>query len=328
MSQMKLFFTIDTEVYPINQGWEIRGLADDVSRDIYGDTSEGAFGVAYQLRVFERYGLRAVFFVEGLHASCPSVGLGPLTDLVQLIRSHDQEIQLHVHPEWLPYARGVSVEDRGYVLTSYNEHEQRELIETAADNLVRAGAPTPSAFRAGDFAANRDTLRALSKLGFRFDTSYNYPYLGSTCKIDLERALWQPAQFDGIWEFPVSCYSDYPKHYRHCELGACSVGEFRASLNSAVENCWDSYVLVSHSFEMIANRRSARRVRPKRRVVKRFEELCRLLSSISTTVQTSHFNDLEPTTPKLDLPIKGNLVHYVWRNIQQAMEIIEARFAS
>src|SRR3546814_9494722 len=41
----------------------------------------------------------------------------------------------------------------------------------AADMLVRAGAPEPVAFRAGNFGANDDTLRALDALGFLFDSS-------------------------------------------------------------------------------------------------------------------------------------------------------------
>lgn len=327
MSHIDFLFTIDTEVYPINVDWRADCLARDVDRDFYGQTAKGAFGVAYQLEVFARYGIKAVFFVEGLHASCTTAGIGPLTSLVQLIQSYGQEVQLHLHPEWIPFSDGLSVPNRGHLLTFYSEDEQCKLIETAANNLVRAGATAPIAFRAGDYAANLDTLKALSRLGFRFDTSYNYPYLHSTCKIDLDRTLWQAANVEGVWEIPVSCYKDYPGHYRHCQLAACSVGEINASLKHALQNSWKAYVLVSHSFEMINNRRSAAPVGPKWRVVKRFENLCKLLSSLSlsNSVSTCGFADLQPSSLPDSRPIGGNLAHYSWRNIEQAIEVIRAR---
>lgn len=329
VSHIDFLFTIDTEVYPINRDWRADNLARDVDRDIYGETAKGAFGVAYQLEVFAKYGIKAVFFVEGLHASCTAVGIEPLTKLVQLIQSYGQEVQLHLHPEWVPLSSGLSVPDRGHLLTFYNQDEQCKLIETAANNLLKAGATAPIAFRAGDYAANLDTLKALARVGFQFDTSYNFPYLHSTCKIEQDRTLWQAANIHDVWEFPVSCYRDYPGHFRHCELAACSVGEIDASLKSALDNLWSTYVFVSHSFELINNRRSPAPVGPKWRVVRRFENLCKLLSSLARkgTVTTRGFADLQPTPLPDAGPIAGSLTHYAWRNIEQAMEVIRARTA-
>ena len=327
---MNFLFTIDTEVYPIHPDWRSDALARDIDRDIYGKTARGEFGVAYQLEVFARHGVKAVFFVEGLQASCPDVGMGPLTKLVEQIQSGGHEVQLHLHPEWVPLSKGLSVPDRGYLLTSYPQDEQQELIQTAAANLVRAGAPQPIAFRAGDYAANNDTLNALARLGFRYDTSYNYPYLGSTCGIIADSILWQPASVEGLVEVPVSCYQDRPGHYRHCQLGACSLGEIEATVGSALRNSWESYVLVSHSFELINNRwAGGRPVGPRRRVVRRFEGLCRRLESLasSASVRTCGFRDLEPLSLQESGPIKGNLAHYALRNVEQAIEVIRARLA-
>jgi hypothetical protein len=324
---MNFLFTIDTEVYPIHTDWQSDALARDIDRDIYGKTVQGEFGLAYQLDVFARYGIKAVFFVEGLHASCPEVGIGPLTRMVELIQSHGHEVQLHLHPEWIPMSEGLSVPDRGYLLTSYSEDEQLELIRTAADNLVKAGAPAPIAFRAGDYAANLDTLRALSRLGFRYDSSFNYIYLGSTCGIRLAEIPWQPRRVEGLTEVPISCFQDRPGHYRHCELGACSLGEITATLTNALRGSWEAYVLVSHSFELINNRWTGRTVGPRRRVVRRLEKLCEHLAALSSlgTVSTCGFADLGPIPPPGAQPIRGHLAHYAWRNIEQGIEIIRAR---
>jgi hypothetical protein len=324
---MNFLFTIDTEVYPIHSDWRSDALARDIDRDFYGRVAQGEFGVGYQLEVFARHGVKAVFFVGGLHASCPEVGMGPLTKLVELIQSGGHEVQLHLHPEWVPLSKGLSVPDRGYLLTSYTQDEQQELIQTAAANLVRAGAPQPIAFRAGDYAANNDTLNALARLGFRYDTSYNYPYLGSTCGITSDSILWQPASLEGLVEVPVSCYQDRPGHYRHCQLGACSLGEISATLKSARLNSWETYVLVSHSFELINNRRTRRPVGPRRLVVRRFEKLCEHLAALSSsgTVSTCGFADLGTFSLAEAQPIKGHLAHYAWRKVEQGIEIIRAR---
>ena len=322
---LNVLISIDTEVYPINKEWRSENLADDIRRDIYGDTPKGSFGVSYQLDVFRRNGIKAVFFVEGLHASCSWVGISPLRDLVQLIYSYDQEVQLHLHPEWVPYLPDMPVPDRGYLLTSYSEDEQYRLINIAANNLVSAGAKRPIAFRAGDYAANRNTLRALKRAGFRYDTSYNFPYLDSTCGIDCE-PLWQPAQLEpGIWEVPVSCFEDRRGHFRHCQICACSAAEIRGSILQAAHHSWQTYVLVSHSFEMISNRRSTRRTWPRWQVIKRFETECDWLARNRSLAVTSHFTDLDLSISGAVSPMRGRARETIWRNIEQAADRIRSR---
>jgi hypothetical protein len=322
---LNVLITIDTEVYPINEDWRAKGLSDDIRRDIYGETPRGSYGVAYQLDVFARHRTKAVFFVEGLHASCNWVGMSPLRDLVQMIYSYGQEVQLHLHPEWVPHLPDTPIQDRGYLLTSYNEDEQYRLIDIATNNLVKAGAKPPDAFRAGDYAANLDTLRALKRAGFRYDTSYNLPYLGKTCGIECE-PLWQPARLEpGIWEVPVSCFEDRMGHFRHCELCACSAAEIRTSIQQAAENSWQTYVMVSHSFEMIGNRRSTRPPWPRRQVIKRFEAECEWLDHNRSIAETAHFSDLELASSGAVTPLHGRLGSMIWRNLEQAADWASTR---
>ncbi len=319
---LSVLISIDTEVYPLNEGWQSRNLADDIRRDIYGDTAKGSFGVPYQLEVFRRNRIKAVFFVEALHASCNWVGLSPLRDLVELIYSYEQEVQLHLHPEWVPHLPNKAVQDHGYLLTSYNEEEQYRLIDMAANNLVSAGAKPPMAFRAGDYAANRNTLRALKRAGFRYDSSYNYPYLGSTCALDCG-PLWQPALLEPeLWEVPVSCFEDWKGHFRHCQICACSEAEIRESVMQAARNSWQTYVLVSHSFEMISNRRSNRSTWPKWQVIRRFEAECEWLSHNRFSAATAHFSDLDLKTSGEVSPLRGHASNTIRRNVEQAADRI------
>jgi peptidoglycan/xylan/chitin deacetylase (PgdA/CDA1 family) len=323
---LNVLITIDTEVYPLDKDWRTDRLAKDIRRDIYGDTQRGSYGVLYQLDVFRRHGIKAVFFVEGLHASCSSVGISPLTELVHLIYSYGQEVQLHLHPEWVPYMSGVPVPDRGYLLTSYGEDEQYRLIDIAAQNLVKAGAKPPDTFRAGDYAANQNTLRALTRAGFRYDTSYNFPYLGGKCAIESEEPLWQPARLEpGIWEVPVSCFEDRKGHFRHCQLCACSSGEIKNSIRQASENSWQTYVMVSHSFEMLHNRRSTRPTWPRWQVIKRFEEECEWLANNPSVAVTSHFSDLNLVVSAGVSPLRGRAGEMIRRNFEQAADRITSR---
>lgn len=323
---LNVLITIDTEVYPVSDDWKVTRLESDWRRDICGETARGSFGVPYQLEVFARNGIKAVFFVEGLHASSPWVGISPLRDLVQTIYAHGQEVQLHLHPEWVPHVADNPLQDRGYLLTSYGEEEQYRLLQIATENLVKAGAKRPTAFRAGDYAANNDTLRALTRAGFQYDTSYNIPYLGGTCGIECQR-LWQPARLEpGIWEVPVSCFQARKGHYRHCQICACSAEEIKNSILQAVEARWQTYVLVSHSFEMISNRRSNRPTWPRWQVIKRFEAECEWLSGQTASVLTSHFADLDLTSAQTAEPIQGRRTDILWRNMEQVADRITSRF--
>jgi hypothetical protein len=321
-----ILLTIDTEVYPLESNWQKDCLKADIGRDIYGRTPLGDWGLAYQLELLRRHNLSAVFFVEGLFAGCSAVGLGPLRQIVDLIYSYGQDIQLHLHPEWIPYLSNCPLSFRGDLLTCYSENEQLRLIEMAGNNLQKAGARAPVAFRAGDYAANEGTLNALSRLGFRFDSSFDYPYLRSTCGLSSLGPTWHASPAHGLWEVPVSCFADWPGHYRHCQLGACSTGELSHAIHSAVAAGWNVLTLVSHSFELITNRRSSRPVVARPLAIRRFEELCRLLVACEPDAKTTHFGDLTLTQREVG-PIYGSVIRTARRFLEQLESHVHARFA-
>ena len=66
--------------------------------------------------------------------------------------------------------------------TAYSEDEQVALLETAIENLLKAGGASPMAFRAGDYAANNATLRALRRVGLLVSG-------GGLAKIDTKELL-------------------------------------------------------------------------------------------------------------------------------------------
>jgi hypothetical protein len=318
---LRVFLTIDTEVYPISPNWKNSALKEDVQRDIYGITASGEYGLRYQLKFLTSLDLRAVCFVEALFASSPFVGTEPLRAIVDDIRSSGHDTQLHLHPEWTPHIPSLSHIPAVPMAELTAEH-QRELFRVGVSNLRHAGAEAPCAFRAGDYAANLDTLKTASESGMIFDSSYNYCYRDSTCKIAKgDGPLFQPCHVAEVCEVPVSFFEDRPGHYRHAQVCAASSREMLGALEQAWENGWSSFVIVSHSFEFIKDRRSGSAPSERLMVRKRFERLCRFLAENRNRFQTCVFSGLEPSDIVIQQPtgpLKSGMVRTLLRYAEQA----------
>jgi hypothetical protein len=299
---VNVFITVDTEVWPRHDGWRDDRLARDIARDIHGVTPEGEVGIGYQMDVLDAHGLKGVYFLESLFAC--AVGIEPLRAIVSQIQGRGHDVQLHIHTEWLNWVPEPVVPDRrGQNMKDFTEDQQALLIAKAAENLRAAGATELCAFRAGNYGANFDTLRALRRNGFRFDSSHNTCYLDAACGMRTDGLLLQPAVIEGVHEYPVSFFRDYPGHFRHAQLCAVSFPEMRAALLDAWRSGWRSFVIVSHGFEMLRRRKqTARPPLPDRVVIRRYEDLCKFLSDNSDTFQTATFRAEAAAAPAASAP--------------------------
>jgi hypothetical protein len=293
---LDVYITVDTEVSTYGPRWQASAIEEDVERDIYGATPEGRFGIEYQIEMLNRHGLKAVFFVEALFADV--AGPEPLARMVRVIREGGHDVQLHLHTEWLenmspetsplPGRTGANMHD-------FSEEEQLRLLARGVENLKRCGAEKVNAFRAGNYGANWDTLRAMARAGLLFDSSYNECYLDGTCAMRGSQLLRQPLYTCGVHEFPVSIYRDYPGHFRHAQICACSSQEMEHALQTAWKQGWTSFVIVSHSFELIRRaRQSGERSAVDPVVTARFERLCRFLAARRDRFRTATFAELSP----------------------------------
>lgn len=323
---LNVLFTIDTEVWPRRPDWRARGLADDLERDVYGATPQGRFGATFQSELLRSHGLRAVFFVEALFAC--EVGLAPLRELIAPLQRDGHEVQLHLHSEWLRWLTISPLPGRvAQNVADLDLDAQVTLIRHGLQNLRAAGATDVCAFRAGNYGANFDTLRALARLGVRYDTSYDYPSLPGDCALHLPEMLVQPAKLEGVEELPIGCFRDYPGHYRHAQLSACSTGELTRALEEAWRRGWDTFVLVSHSFELLRNCKVPNgTVRPDTVVLRRFERLCAYLEQNRDRFETVGFRQLRerpatapPYQPPLQPRLPTTLVHTARRYAEQAV---------
>lgn len=319
---LNVLITVDTEFWPDRKSLSDASVRQSLDRDIFGATEIGQFGITHQAELLKRWGLKAVFMVESLHASI--LGTGPLTQIVRALQQSGQEVQLHAHPEWLRHGAAGLPEYRGSGMWFYSIQEQSRIVRAAAQHLRDVGVRDLCAFRAGGFRANWDTLTALAENDIRFDTSHNAAWMGEDCRMFSDELLLQPRRFDGIYEFPVTFFHDWPRHRRHLELCACSSDEMRAVLMEAWRRQWHSVVIVMHSFEMLKRiRRPGQLSGVERYTMRRFQWLCRFLAGHRDKFRTVGFGDIDvasvPPHPPSPRPLRSSVLLTMGRMAEQAL---------
>ncbi len=280
---LKVLLTVDTELWPRTPNWPERSLAcphpdleEDYERCILGRTPLGDYGLRFILETLRQYDLEGVFFVESLFAS--SVGRTLLERTVQLIHGYRQEIQLHVHTEWLTETIACNLPKRyRQNLRDFNANEQSAIIGHALENLRAAGVPEPLALRAGNMGGNRDTLRAARDAGLVLDMSFD-PSQPVTRRM-LKELRDLPPNATECQTIPLSYVEDYPDHYRPAQITALSFNELRHALLEAARQQKPEFVVLLHSFEFIDSRRKGpEQLRPHSLNISRWQKLCEFLS--------------------------------------------------
>ena len=312
-----ILITIDTE---LSAGLHGRGASaeENFAQTILGRVPGGERGIAYQIAEFAAHELKAVFFVEALSAG--AVGLDMLKRTIDPILSSGHEVQLHAHTEWLHWLPSDPVDGRrGACMADFSLADQRRVLELGIENLTKAGAPRPIAFRAGNYGANNDTLRALASLGVVYDTSYNFSYLGDPCAILADRHLQAPVRLDGVIEVPITDFIDRPDHFRPAQLCAISKREMQHVIGSAIAQRRQTAVVVSHSFELI----NRARTRANRIVVDRFRQFCESVGEMSERAKTCGFEGLDPaslTSQRAEpAPLQSGMARTLARMAEQAI---------
>ncbi|RJG57808.1 hypothetical protein D0Z70_00860 [Sphingobium terrigena] len=280
-----LLITVDTE---LSSSLQQRGISleENVRRSIWAEAQGQAHGIGWQMDMLDRYGLKGVFFLDPLPALVH--GADFLNPIVAAIVERGHEVQMHIHTEWLAWAKQSPVEGRqGRNIGDFMLADQIVLLGLAKGLLEQAGAPAITAFRAGNFGANDDTLRALAEIGVAWDSSVNPAYLDRDCHISADPGEIGATRLHGITELPVSGISDRPGSFRPAQICAMSAAEMRAGLRHAAREGHDAFVVVTHSFEMLSRDRQ----RANGAVKARFVALCREAARLSQ-VSSAGFHDL------------------------------------
>lgn len=288
---MNVFLTFDIEVWC--NGWNDldKKFPGAFARYVYGRSKYGDYALPQTLAILNQHGLKGVFFVEPLFAT--RFGTQHLEIIVKMIRDAGQEVQLHLHPEWTDEALEPIIEDcatKRQHLTYYTLDEQTTLIGHCKRMLEAAGSGPIKAFRAGSYAANRDTFEALRRNHIYIDTSLNRCFDISAPDLRGTYSFDSAFESQGVSAYPVTVMRDGFNKSRPIQIGACGFSEMRDALWSANRLGSKSFVFVSHNFEMLKTDRSE----PDWIVVKRFERLCGFLAKHPDIFKVRGFdNDLQ-----------------------------------
>ncbi|MFH2002364.1 MAG: hypothetical protein ABIK28_22015, partial [Planctomycetota bacterium] len=309
------FLATDVEIWPRKGPLSGRAFREEFDRFIYGRTPKGDFGLPFQLEMLKEYDLKGVFLVDALFASV--FGVEYLREITDLILDAKQEVQLHIHTEWVEKCDNLlGAGKRGRNIRDFSLDDQERIICEALDNMRACGLDSLRAFRAGNFGANWDTLRALGRNDILYDTSYNIPYLGTTCDLATEPPLCQPRKYGKVFEFPISFFEQGTGSYRHVQVGSCSYSELSCMLMQAWEKGWHSFQILCHNFECL----NKAKTQPDPIVVRRYEKLCGFFADHRDRFLTSWFADLVPDEIPVDIDtdvLKSNLFRTALRYGEQ-----------
>lgn len=291
---MLAFLTIDTEyssrmVEEFGRDCRVENFASAIA----GKTVNGDYGLDYKLGQFSRYDHRGVWFVDPMPALL--WGVAAIEDVVAPILERGNDVQLHLHTEWLGLAAADHPLNRklghavGRNIKDFNFDQQCTLIDWARDILVRAGAAPAVAFRAGNYGASDTTLRALAACGIAYDTSHTPGIKQGDCAISLGQDDRVPKHHHGVVEVPIGCVATIGGGIRHAQITALSAREIIGALRHARDAGMQSFTVVSHSFELVNRRRG----RVNRIVRRRFDRLCAAIGRLEG-VRTGTYAEQPP----------------------------------
>lgn len=341
---LDVFFTVDVEIWC--GGW--KNIDDKFPKAfqqyVYGRTARGEYGLRYQLQQLRDHALYGVFFVEPLFAT--RFGIEPLAEIVGLIKEYGQEVQLHMHPEWVdeslkpllpktyrkrPFMRDFSLQD------------QTTLIAKGIQLISDAGGPSLNAFRAGSFGFNENTLAALAANNITFDSSYNASMMGLDSGIMPGEALYDTVEINmlsadtlttntfttgmplsgaapsgRVIEYPMTVFNDGGGSLRHAQLGACSNWELESLMRQALQSQRTAFVILSHNFELLNTARdNADPV-----MIRRFRQYCEFMANNKNSFTMRGFHDLVPQIAKNSQPV---LTSSRWLTLHRTIEQVWRR---
>lgn len=315
---MNVYLTFDVEVWC--GGWlnlDSR-FPSAFERYVYGRSRTGDYALPAILEILVQNGLKATFFVEPLFAA--RFGQPWLDTIVKLIVGGGQDVQLHLHTEWtdeISPAVFPGPKIKRQHLSCYSLDEQMTLVALGKKLLKTAGCDSIKAFRAGSFAANRDTYKALAANDINIDSSLNFCLEESGVDLRDEYDLRIPSSIDGVFVLPMTVFADGFGHYRPAQIGSCSFQEMKAALQSAHAQDIANFVILSHNFEMLKPNSNA----PDYIVISRFKRLCEFLSREQETYQCLFFDGEIKKTSSLGVSTfpRVSASATLWRYAEQAL---------
>lgn len=303
MDRIDVSITIDTE-FSLGGTFRPGGGRPLADERVQCSVGGRAWGVPHLLEVFAAHGLKATFFVETLHVA--HFGEGPMGAVVQRLLAAGQDVQLHLHPQWLVFReqgwrerpRRSPVPDN---CEGRSEAELCDMIGAGMETFRRWGAPAPIALRTGGLRTDAAVYRAMAKMGLPLASNIGWGLFEPTEEV--LRIAAGRAWIEGVLEVPVVTYRQVSagllKPLRICTVTSTSRAEQRWLLDRAAEQAMSPFVILTHPFEFVRYFGEPGPVAPSRVNLARLEALCRLLSGDRRRFRTIAFADAAADWAKL-----------------------------
>lgn len=209
MPATEVCITIDTE-------FSIGGaFADPESRRPIGEervtcpANGKENGLGFLLACFERFGIKATFFIEALNAAY--FGDAPMGRVAERILRGGHDAQLHLHPCWM-YFRHADWQQR---LTREKPNDNCDgrsvdeivgMISTGVSAFAQWGAPRPIALRTGNLRVDANVHAAMSAAGIFIGSNIGAGGRFAPADSNL-RVFGGRRWFDDVLELPILTYS-------------------------------------------------------------------------------------------------------------------------
>lgn len=289
-------------------------------------------GVPLIMRELEAEGLRGTFFVEPFGARF--FGVDELGRVCRALRARGHDLQLHAHPmQRTPRFRSQGAAPPPDDMHAFDVDAQTELLRQGLAILEEAGVPRAEVrgFRAGNFGADERTWTAMARAGLTVSSNLNPNYSKRNCRIP-----WSgnPGLFDtgkGVFELPVSNFSDGNGGFRHLQIMAVSLAEMKDYLWQARALGIREITLFTHSFEffyiddLAAGRATLSKINRAR-----LRGLCRFLRQQAAQFEVDTVGELArrgplASPPPAALP-RTQRRHKYGRMIEQLFKRVESGF--
>lgn len=283
----RVYLTVDVET-SMGGAWRSRDhFPLPIDKLMFGKIGGSSYGLPLMVGELEKYGFGATFFTEMFFPYCLGADQGQI--VVDYLLKHRQDVQLHIHPVFLNYARALKDGDPkafpryralGDSLNAYDCGAQYALLSEGLQLFRSYVGKNAVAFRAGGFRADCRTLAALRKLGIPIDSSYNPSVAASFTNDSLHPNVIQ--RIEGVFEMPLTnALTGYNGAWGWKPMAISSVtfAELKAVLQQAYHAGLRDVLLILHSFSTLKARDFLySEVRPNKIVISRFRRLLQYLA--------------------------------------------------
>jgi peptidoglycan/xylan/chitin deacetylase (PgdA/CDA1 family) len=250
-SPINVLFTIDVE------SRRVGSLEQDIWGELPGESER--HGIQRMMDILDRHGVKGTFFVNVYEV--PSHREGAMGEVCLAIHQRGHDVELHTHPA--PMFGIAEISDAAAAT-------QAEILATGSTLLQEWTARPPIAHRAGNYAANQDTLEACRQAGISMDFSHNMAW--PTCRLSQSGITKNaPVVANGVLCVPVTAYCQLWvgawQSLRFPDIESSSPEEVRKVISDLQQHDVRTAVIMMHSFSF------SRFGKPNRRVERALDEL-------------------------------------------------------